>query len=653
MPCAPSCRRSRPVASARPPASGPDLRALLDGSANVALRFGMPRRARDVRPAPAAGRRSPGARPRVHAGHPPRAQPAAHPLVARQPRLRLPRDVAGHRPGGLPRRCRWQASSGPPHARSGAATPPPCSVRWRPSQPCCCPTPRPCILLESQPGGPRGDRHRRRRRRAALRRCRPRRDRERPRRAASSSRRPLEPPTEPRGGHPVGVRPGAPFQISAVEAAIADIAVAVIQLRGEPTRFERILGEVLLGLDHLGPPAPAGGHAARVRARRTMSQPTPRRPGFVGRRQRPAVWRPAAATRLGERGRWRRQARCTTGGARRARATRSRRPRTSRSLTAGHAARGPGRMPASRDVARRCAGLRPGAPHARPHPPGAAPARSPAPRRDRGGPLVAARPTRPRGRQGAALRAPRMGHLQPADRRAAASARPPSTSASAGSSADPRRPTSSSCEPAWRAIAAPSHRPTASSAPTSRCRAAMPSTARWWACSRTFAHRLGMRVWIDARASSAARTRASPWPTCSATPSSASTCRSWHPGRRRCSRRSTASGTCGARRLPLRGRVDGRLRRARPAARPAHRDDVMPSCASSWSPTSACPGCASTGALAAAAATPGGGQLAYPRWSNVRRLHASKRASLADLAPLLGLDPQVERGEDQLALFGW
>jgi hypothetical protein len=49
----------------------------------------------------------------------------------------------------------------------------------------------------------------------------------------------------------VSERPG-PFQISAVEAAIADIAVAVMQLRGEPTRFERILGEVLLGLDHLG-----------------------------------------------------------------------------------------------------------------------------------------------------------------------------------------------------------------------------------------------------------------------------------------------------------------------------------------------------------------------------------------------------------------
>ena len=39
------------------------------------------------------------------------------------------------------------------------------------------------------------------------------------------------------------------------------------------------------------------------------------------------------------------------------------------------------------------------------------------------------------------------------------------------------------------------------------------------------------------------------------------------------------------------------------------------------------------------------------RWSNVRRLHASKRASLAALGPLLGLDPEVERGDDQMAMF--
>jgi hypothetical protein len=45
---------------------------------------------------------------------------------------------------------------------------------------------------------------------------------------------------------------GVPFQLSVVETAITDIAVAIVQLRGEPTRFERLLGEILLGLDHLG-----------------------------------------------------------------------------------------------------------------------------------------------------------------------------------------------------------------------------------------------------------------------------------------------------------------------------------------------------------------------------------------------------------------
>jgi hypothetical protein len=39
------------------------------------------------------------------------------------------------------------------------------------------------------------------------------------------------------------------------------------------------------------------------------------------------------------------------------------------------------------------------------------------------------------------------------------------------------------------------------------------------------------------------------------------------------------------------------------------------------------------------------------KWSNVRRLHATQRASLSALGPLLGLDPQVERGDDQMAMF--
>jgi hypothetical protein len=39
------------------------------------------------------------------------------------------------------------------------------------------------------------------------------------------------------------------------------------------------------------------------------------------------------------------------------------------------------------------------------------------------------------------------------------------------------------------------------------------------------------------------------------------------------------------------------------------------------------------------------------KWSSVRRLHASPRADLSVLGPLLGLDPEVERGEDQMAMF--
>ncbi len=39
------------------------------------------------------------------------------------------------------------------------------------------------------------------------------------------------------------------------------------------------------------------------------------------------------------------------------------------------------------------------------------------------------------------------------------------------------------------------------------------------------------------------------------------------------------------------------------------------------------------------------------KWSSVRRLHASSRAELAALGPLLGLDPDVERAADQMPLF--
>jgi len=49
-----------------------------------------------------------------------------------------------------------------------------------------------------------------------------------------------------------GVDPRAPFSLRACERAVTEIAVAILQARGEPTRAERLLGEVLIGLDRMG-----------------------------------------------------------------------------------------------------------------------------------------------------------------------------------------------------------------------------------------------------------------------------------------------------------------------------------------------------------------------------------------------------------------
>jgi hypothetical protein len=45
---------------------------------------------------------------------------------------------------------------------------------------------------------------------------------------------------------------GTPFTLSSLRSAVSQIAVAVLRLRGEPTPFERVLGEVLVGLDRMG-----------------------------------------------------------------------------------------------------------------------------------------------------------------------------------------------------------------------------------------------------------------------------------------------------------------------------------------------------------------------------------------------------------------
>jgi hypothetical protein len=46
--------------------------------------------------------------------------------------------------------------------------------------------------------------------------------------------------------------PGAPFALTDVENAVTQVAVSVLQARGEPASGERLLGEVLVGLDRLG-----------------------------------------------------------------------------------------------------------------------------------------------------------------------------------------------------------------------------------------------------------------------------------------------------------------------------------------------------------------------------------------------------------------
>jgi hypothetical protein len=58
---------------------------------------------------------------------------------------------------------------------------------------------------------------------------------------------------------------GHAFQLSSVEKAVTDVAVQVLQARGEPARFERLLGEVLVGLDRLG-------HLRRLVGTRTYSE---------------------------------------------------------------------------------------------------------------------------------------------------------------------------------------------------------------------------------------------------------------------------------------------------------------------------------------------------------------------------------------------
>jgi hypothetical protein len=57
----------------------------------------------------------------------------------------------------------------------------------------------------------------------------------------------------------------APFDLDEISAAISDVAASVLQARGEPATAERLLGEVLIGLDRLG-------HLDRLAATQTFSE---------------------------------------------------------------------------------------------------------------------------------------------------------------------------------------------------------------------------------------------------------------------------------------------------------------------------------------------------------------------------------------------
>jgi hypothetical protein len=69
-----------------------------------------------------------------------------------------------------------------------------------------------------------------------------------------------------------------PFQLSDLEGAVSEVAVSILQERGEPARFERLLGQILVGLDR-------AGHLRRLVGTHTFTDgaaPAPGAPEAVG-----------------------------------------------------------------------------------------------------------------------------------------------------------------------------------------------------------------------------------------------------------------------------------------------------------------------------------------------------------------------------------
>jgi len=255
---------------------GPDLRALQDGSANVALRFGLPHGRETFGPPPRPGS-EPGARPRVRPGvRLVLSQPPIHWSPENLAFAYLASSLAIGPEGAatLPLASIFGSSSKAEWARDAATLQRALSA----VQPVLLPDAQVVLMLDGagpealtatviggvgagmrvddavlgqSEAGIEGTL------RFGL-----------PRSAGSDRDVAIQSASDPSG----------PFQISAVEAAIADIAVAVLQLRGEPTRFERILGEVLIGLDHLGHLRRLVGTPRTVEAEEAED----REPGFFG-----------------------------------------------------------------------------------------------------------------------------------------------------------------------------------------------------------------------------------------------------------------------------------------------------------------------------------------------------------------------------------
>ena len=155
---------------------------------------------------------------------------------------------------------------------------------------------------------------------------------------------------------------GRPFSAADAARTVTEAAVETLQARGEPARFERLLGEILVGLDRAGRPAPDDRRAAdRDRGwRRGARSLPPTRCGATTDRR-------AADTGRGERDP--------------ARPSRGRRATRGRQRRAGADRDGPP-DPVERP--------------ARPHPRRARPSDPAAADRDRARPLVAGRPGRHR-----------------------------------------------------------------------------------------------------------------------------------------------------------------------------------------------------------------------------------------------------------------